>query len=174
MDLKPIIIEQRQEIEKIDREENLIARDKLKDAKKYLLYPNILVITGIRRCGKSIFSYLLERDSKFAYINFDDERLIGLKGNELNKILEAFYELYGEIDYIILDEIQNISGWELFVNRLRRTKRVILTGSNSNLLSGELATHLTGRYIDFTLYPLSFKEILNFKPNIYSIEDIAK
>ncbi|MBS3099624.1 ATP-binding protein [Candidatus Pacearchaeota archaeon] len=162
MDLKPIIIEQRQEIEKIDREENLIARDKLKDAKKYLLYPNILVITGIRRCGKSIFSYLLERDSKFAYINFDDERLIGLKGNELNKILEAFYELYGEIDYIILDEIQNISGWELFVNRLRRTKRVILTGSNSNLLSGELATHLTGRYIDIKLFPFSFKEYLLF------------
>ena len=69
------------------------------------------------------------------YINFDDERLAGLKSDDLNKILESFYELYEDIDYIILDEIQNVDNWELFVNRLRRTKKIILTGSNSKLLS---------------------------------------
>src|SRR3989338_5408077 len=90
------------------------------------------------------------------------------------KGLRAFYELHGDPDIIILDEIQNVDAWELFANRLRRTKKLIVTGSNSKLLSGELATHLTGRHIDFTLYPLSFKEVLDFKPNVYLIEDIAK
>jgi predicted AAA+ superfamily ATPase len=178
MDLKSIIKEQRQELEKISKEEKIIKREKLEKAKLFLKHPNILVITGIRRCGKSIFSYLLEKDSKFGYINFDDERLIGLKAEELNNVLEAFYGLYGEVEYIILDEIQNILGWELFANRLRRTKKVIITGSNSNLLSGELSTHLTGRYIDIRLFPFSFKEFLDFKgfsiESAYTTEQKAK
>jgi len=178
MDIKSVIKEQRSELERIEREERIIERDGLKQAKIYLKHPNILVVTGIRRCGKSIFSYLLEKESKFAYINFDDERLTALKGEELNRVLEAFYELYGDVDYIILDEIQNISHWELFATRLRRTKRVILTGSNSNLLSGELATHLTGRYVDINLFPFSFKEFLAFRgfqlSAAYTTEEKAK
>ena len=162
-DIKSIIREQRQDLERIEKADKIIKRFGLEKARSFLKYPNILAITGIRRCGKSIFSYLLEKDSKFGYINFDDERLAELKANELNKIMEAFYELYGDIDYVILDEVQNIHGWELFANRLRRTKKVIVTGSNSNLLSGELATHLTGRYIDIMLFPFSFKEFLDFK-----------
>ncbi|MFH1249353.1 MAG: ATP-binding protein [archaeon] len=160
MDIKSVIREQRQELENISRKEKIIDREGLKEARVYLKHPNILLITGIRRCGKSIFSYLLEKDSKFAYVNFDDERLRNTKGDELDRVLGAFYEIYGEVEYIILDEIQNISGWELFANRLRRTKKVILTGSNSNLLSGELATHLTGRHIDVRLFPFSFREFL--------------
>src|SRR3989344_4048616 len=92
--------------------------------------------------------------------------------------MEAFYGLYGEVKYIILDEIQNIPKWELFANRLRRTKKIILTGSNSNLLSGELATHLTGRYIDIKLFPFSFKEFLKFRgfelSKSYTTEEKAK
>ena len=106
---------------------------------------------------------MIAKNHKFAYINFDDERLVGLKSEDLNKILESFYELYGEIELIILDEIQNITHWELFVNRLRRTKKIILTGSNSKLLSGELSTHLTGRYLDKLLFPFSFREFLRLK-----------
>lgn len=178
MDLKGIIKEQRQELERINREERIISREKLDKARSFLKYPNVIVVTGIRRCGKSIFSYLLEKDSKFGYINFDDERLIGLKGEELNKVLESFYELYGEVEYIVLDEIQNISNWELFVTRLRRTKKVIITGSNSNLLSGELSTHLTGRHIDISLFPLSFKEFLDLKEfkidQVYTTEEKSK
>jgi len=178
MDLKSIIKEQRMELERIEKEEKIIERERLKEAESYLPHPNILVITGIRRCGKSVFSYLVERNGKFAYINFDDERLAGLKSEELDKIMEAFYGLYGEVKYIILDEIQNIAGWELFVNRLRRTKKIILTGSNSNLLSGELATHLTGRYIDIKLFPFSFKEFLKFRgfelSKAYTAEEKAK
>lgn len=174
--LKKIITEQREEFKKIFREYQIIKRDKLEYVKPFLLHPNILAILGVRRSGKSVFSILLAQEikEKFGYINFDDERLIELKTEDLDKILQAFYELYGDIKLIILDEPQNIKGWELFANRLRRTKKVIITGSNSNLLFGELATHLTGRYIDFIIYPFSFKEILNFKPNIYLIEDIAK
>ena len=178
MELKDIIKEQRQELEKIEREERIIGREGLKEARSYLKYPNIVVITGIRRCGKSIFSYLMEKDSKFAYINFDDERLAGLKSENLDKVLQAFYELYGEIEYLILDELQNIIGWELFANRLRRTKKIIITGSNSQLLSGELATHLTGRYIEIKLYPFSFNEFLNLKgfklSKAYTTQEKAK
>ena len=163
MDLKGIIKEQREELEKIEKEERIIEREGLNKSKDLLKYPNILAILGIRRCGKSIFSYLLAKQNKFAYINFDDERLVGLKSEDLDKILESFYELYGDIDYIILDEIQNVNNWELFVNRLRRTKKIILTGSNSKLLSGELSTHLTGRYLDLILFPFSFKEFLKLK-----------
>ncbi len=178
MDLQSIIKEQRQELEKIERDERIIDRERLKEAKSYLSHPNIVVITGIRRCGKSVFSYLMDKGSKFAYINFDDERLAGLKTEDLDKALQAFYELYGDIDYIILDEPQNIKGWELFANRLRRTKKLIITGSNSQLLSGELATHLTGRYIEIQLMPFSFREFLKFKAfkevEVYTTKDRAE
>ncbi|MCG2726481.1 MAG: ATP-binding protein [Elusimicrobia bacterium] len=160
MNFKSIIKEQREELENIESSEKIIQRESFNKAKSFLKYPNILVITGIRRCGKSIFSYLIAKNENFGYINFDDERLLGLKIDSLDKILQAFYELYGDIEYVILDEIQNIYGWELFANRLRRTKKVIITGSNSKLLSGELATHLTGRYIDIALSPFSFREFL--------------
>ena len=163
MDFKAIIKEQREELENIDSSERLISREQLQDGNIYLKHPNILAVLGIRRCGKSIFSYLLAKKYSYGYINFDDERLTGVKTDDLNKILEGFYELYGDIDYIILDEIQNIDKWELFANRLRRTKRVIITGSNSKLLAGDLATHLTGRYIDINLFPFSFTEFLKMK-----------
>ncbi|MBU4369972.1 ATP-binding protein [Patescibacteria group bacterium] len=178
MNFKTIIKEQREELESITKKEKIIERELLIKTKKVLLYPNTLVITGVRRCGKSIFSYLLARKKKFGYINFDDERLEGTKTEDLNKILQAFYELYDDIEYIILDEIQNVKKWELFVNRLRRTKKVIVTGSNSELLSGELATHLTGRYIDMTLFPFSFREFLRFnqvaESKAYTTKEKAK
>jgi len=163
MDFKTIIKEQREELEKIFHEERIIEREGLENSKKALNHPNILAVLGVRRCGKSIFSYLLAKEKKFGYINFDDERLIGLKAEDLNKILESFYELYEDVEFIILDEIQNIKNWELFLTRLRRSKKIILTGSNSKLLSGELSTHLTGRYLDETLFPFSFREFLKFK-----------
>src|SRR3989344_1439518 len=168
MDLKGVIKEQRLELENIQKTEHIILRERLPEAEVYLRHPNILVVTGVRRCGKSIFSFLLEKGHKFAYINFDVERLFGLRASDLDSVLQAFYELYGELDYIVLDEIQNITGWELFANRLRRSKRVILTGSNSNLLSCELATHITGRHVDVKLFPFSFKEYLAFRGFVLS------
>ncbi|MEE9152314.1 MAG: ATP-binding protein [Thermoplasmata archaeon] len=178
MDFKVIIKEQREELEEIDRRERFISREHERDASEFLKHPNILAILGVRRCGKSIFSYMLTKDHDFGYINFDDERLSGIKVEDLNRILEAFYELYDDVEYIVLDEIQNVPGWELFANRLRRTKKVIITGSNSHLLAGELATHLTGRYIDIRLFPFSFREFLSLKrfarPKIYTTKEKAR
>lgn len=162
MDFKSIVKEQRRELETIENE-GMVARGSLDEAKRFLGHPNILAVTGVRRCGKSIFSYMLAKDGRFGYVNFDDERLVGTKTDDLNDILQAFYELYGDVEYVVLDEIQNVENWELFANRLRRTKKVIVTGSNSRLLSGELATHLTGRHIDISLFPFSFKEFLKGK-----------
>ncbi|MFH0973984.1 MAG: ATP-binding protein, partial [Candidatus Micrarchaeota archaeon] len=167
MDFKTVIREQKEELEEIERTEKIIPRDALREAKKFLGHPNILAVLGVRRCGKSVFSYLLAKEisgeKNFGYINFDDERLAEVKTSDLNDILQAFYELYGDVDCVVLDEAQNVEKWELFANRLRRTKRVIITGSNSELLSGELATRLTGRHVDVTLYPFSFKEFVKFK-----------
>ena len=102
---------------------------------------------------------LKESGVSFGYVNFDDEQLAGLKAEQLNDVLEALYKVYGDITHVLFDEIQNISQWPLFVNRLlRQGLRVVMTGSNANLLSGELATHLTGRYNQIELYPFSFRE----------------
>jgi len=178
MDFKAIITEQREELETIEKRERIIEREFLIQAEKFLKHPNILVITGVRRCGKSIFSYLLAKEKKFGYVNFDDERLSEIKTGDLNKILQTFYELYGDIDYVVLDEVQNVEKWELFVNRLRRTKKVIITGSNSKLLAGELATRLTGRYVDIKLFPFSFKEFLDLnqikRAEVYTTKERAE
>jgi predicted AAA+ superfamily ATPase len=161
--IKEVILEQREDVEEIFKREKIVERELLPNLPKFLSYPNVLAILGVRRCGKSILSWQVFKDQKFGYINFDDERLRGLKAEDLNSVLQAFYELYGsDLENIVLDEIQNVEAWELFVNRLRRSKRVIITGSNSKLLSGELATHLTGRHVDFTLMPFSFREYLAY------------
>ncbi len=162
MDFEPVIREQLKELEALEAG-GLVRREGLNEAAKAISHPNVLVILGVRRCGKSVFSYILAKGKKYGYINFDDERLLGLQAGDLNGVLEAFYRLYGDIEMLILDEVQLITGWELFANRLRRTKKVIVTGSNSKLLSGELATHLTGRHLDTILYPYSFKEYLQAK-----------
>lgn len=122
------------------------------------------VIIGVRRSGKSTIceKVLREKVKDFAYVNFDDERLVSLKTDELDMLLEALYRLYGDFQYLFLDEIQNIDGWPLFVNRLLRQKiHILLTGSNSKLLSSELMTHLTGRHNQVSLYPFSFSEYCN-------------
>jgi Predicted ATPase (AAA+ superfamily) len=111
------------------------------------------IITGIRRCGKSVLAQMTFSGGTSGYINFDDVRL-SLKAEELNSVLEAIYSLKGHVDKIVLDEIQNIDGWEKFVGSLASSKKVIVTGSNARLLSKELATYLVGRHIDFTLFPI--------------------
>lgn len=124
------------------------------------------VVIGVRRSGKSTLCYnaLTRSGIKFAYVNFDDERLIHLTADDLNDVLEVLYKINGDFNYLFIDEIQNIPEWYLFVNRLlRRQMHVIITGSNAKLLSGELATHLTGRHHAITLYPFSFAEYCELK-----------
>lgn len=124
------------------------------------------VVIGVRRSGKSTLCRKVLHDAgvKAAYVNFDDERLENLKREDLNNLLEALYIVYGEFDYLFLDEIQNVDGWPLFVNRLlRQNIHLLVTGSNAKLLSNELTTHLTGRHHKITLFPFSFKEYAQYK-----------
>ena len=124
------------------------------------------VVIGVRRSGKSTLCHkvLLEHNVKYGYANFDDDRFANLRVEDLNTVLSCIYQIYGtDIKYIFLDEIQDVDGWHLFVNRLLRTNlHVIVTGSNAKLLSGELATHLTGRYNEIRLFPFSFREYCDF------------
>ena len=118
------------------------------------------VVIGVRRSGKSTLCHkvLMERGLRYGYVNLDDDRLADMKTEDLNTVLSCVYQLYGtDIPYLFLDEIQNVDGWYLFVNRLLRTDlHIFVTGSNAKLLSGELATHLTGRYNEIHLFPFSF------------------
>lgn len=169
--LKAVLIAQKREIEGILKD-NIINRELLESSRKYMDSNIIKVVTGIRRCGKSVFSFQLLKGRDFAYANFDDERLSRIRAEDLNDVLEVLHEIYGNFKYLFLDEIQNIEKWELFVNRCKRQGyNILLTGSNAKMLSKELATHLTGRYIELELYPFSFKEFLKYFGKKYSKEN---
>lgn len=134
--------------------------------------PQAQVVIGVRRSGKSTLCLqsLIESNVTFAYADFDDERLAYISAQQLNDVLEVLYKIYGDFNYIFLDEIQNVDGWPLFVNRLlRKNIHVILTGSNAKLLSSDLATHLTGRSSEIELYPFSFAEYCSMKGIDYSL-----
>lgn len=141
------------------KDEHLCSRDE--ESLIDLDSPQAQVVIGVRRCGKSTLCMqsLTSAGVLFAYADFDDERLEGLDTSQLNDVLEVLYKIYGSFQYIFLDEIQNINGWPLFVNRLLRNRiHVVLTGSNAKLLSNDLATHLTGRSSEIELFPFSFDE----------------
>lgn len=124
------------------------------------------VVIGVRRSGKSTLCHkaLINHKVKYAYATFDDDRLSEMKSSDFNLLLECIYRTYGtDVKYIFFDEIQNVDGWHLFVNRLLRSGfHMFITGSNARLLSSELATHLTGRYNEIRLYPFSFSEVCRF------------
>ena len=162
MDFKSIIRSQAEDLEAREERERLIPREDSGTALEAIVHPNILAVSGVRRAGKSIFSYQVSKGRVSGRINFDDERLAGTRTGDLDRILQAFYELYGELDCVVLDEVQHVPGWELFASRLRNRMRVVITGSNAALLGGELATRLTGRYIDTVLFPFSFREYLAY------------
>ena len=132
-------------------------------ADEWLQTSEILIISGIRRCGKSVLMQqirdrLVEKDFFF---NFDDERLANFKLDDFQKLQECFVELFGEQHTYYFDEIQNIEGWERFVRRLYNAgNKIVITGSNARMLSRELGTHLTGRYIQVEIYTFSFQEYL--------------
>ncbi len=148
----------------------------------------IITLIGVRRCGKTSILYeMINKLSKtidktsILFLNFEDERL-ELKADELDLILQSFLELYPQKDlkkcYFFFDEIQNITGWEKFVRRLYDTvsKNIYITGSNSKLLSSEIATSLRGRTLSYEVYPLSFSEYLAFKDievDLYSSKSLA-
>lgn len=140
-----------------------VERAKAEQGKKWVASPLIKVVLGPRRAGKSVFSLMLLKGQQFAYFNFDDPALVGEK-LDLYELIDELHAVYGETKYVLFDEIQNLPGWELFVNRLHRQGyNLVLTGSNANLLSMELATHLTGRHLPIEILPFDFNEFLRAK-----------
>jgi len=169
MNLEQIIISQKLELERffqanyfVKRENNFL--DKYWDSKlaKVILWP--------RRAWKSTYILLFLKDKKFSYLNFDDERL-DLTNFDTDELLAIL--LKNNPEYIFFDEIQNLPNWHVFVNRLLRNwLNIILTWSNSNLLSQEFWTYLTWRYLQTTIYPFSFKEFLLVKNFDFKIENL--
>ena len=167
-DIEKVLLEQQDELEALEGEV-LIQRpeEDLINLNSKLAQ----VVIGVRRSGKSTlcFNALRKAGVHYAYANFDDERLEELETKDLDNVLQTLYKIYGKFDYLFLDEIQNIDGWPLFVNRLLRQRiHIIITGSNAKLLSTELATHLTGRHHKIELFPFSFKDWCSMKDVEYT------
>jgi len=135
-----------------------------------------LIVTGVRRCGKStLMNQLLKKQKKGYYLNLEDPRLGGFDFSDFNKVEYIMKELYGEGGVYFFDEIQNVPEWERFIRYLvDKKEKVVLTGSNASILSKELGTKLTGRHLSIELFPFSFWEFLSLKkqePSVNSFEE---
>jgi len=161
MTVRDIILVQQRDIQRTLDETYIERETRIAGADTHL----IKVIIGPRRAGKSFFAiHYLGGSGAFGYVNFDDERLSGL--SDYDEILTAIDSVYDKPRVLLLDEIQNLPEWELFANRLaRQGYDLVITGSNSHLLSAELATHLTGRYLQTAILPFSFAEYLRLFPH---------
>jgi uncharacterized protein len=155
--IRDTLLLQKRELENRAKE-RFVERDI--DYEKPLQNDLIKVIIGPRRAGKSFLGFnMLNKKGGFGYANFDDEKLIETK--DYNELVATLNSLYDNPKYILFDEIQNLARWELFVNRLQRQGyNLVITGSNSNLLSSELSPHLTGRHMLINIFPFSFSEFL--------------
>ncbi len=177
--LKELIIEHK---EKFLKKTELVKREIQKDIAPLLNQREIIIITGVRRGGKSSLMRLISNDliekydilqGNILYLNFEDERFTYFDINDFEQVYEIFLELYHPVGrkYFFLDEIQNVKGWEKWLNRLYEFEdlKIFVTGSNATLLSSEIATALTGRNRQLIVYPFSFNEFLSLRN--YSITE---
>jgi uncharacterized protein len=161
-EIKKVIValkEAQLEFRYIEREQQLLQQETGTD-------PFVRIFSGIRRCGKStLMDRIRENSKEKSYsLNFDDNRLTGFSTADFEKLYEAFHELYDPEKTWYFDEIQNVEGWELFIRRLHNEgQKVYITGSNANMLSRELGSHLTGRYLQTEIFPFSFAEYCRFR-----------
>lgn len=152
----------------------LLARPYLERHTKYdtaqlLESKQIKLITGPRRTGKSTEALLMLRHTNFAYLNFDDAKLLAAWDDDL--VWETLQSVYPQFSYLLLDEVQNLKDWDLWVAKLyRQGVNMVVTGSNAKLLSSEMATLLTGRYIQMEMLPFSLAEF--FAWNHKSLADL--
>lgn len=162
--LKEIVLEQEKDRQDIDAG---IPRAALSIASRHATLPHAVVVSGVRRSGKStllnqIISDLYKKG--VYYFNFEDERLVDFDVDDFNHLYEVFLELYGDKKIFFFDEVQNVPQWEVFVRRMQgKGCKFFITGSNASLLSKELGTKLTGRNVNVELFPFSFMEFLSFK-----------
>ncbi len=160
--LRQVVINQKNEL---NIQKETVRRELLDKILDFFDDERIIILTGIRRCGKStLLKQLMQNTSGWCYLNFEDERLIDFNAKEFETLNEVLIEAYGQSKIYFFDEIQNVEKFETFVRRLQdEDKKIILTGSNASLLSKEFGTRLTGRYKVFEVYPFSFNEFLLFK-----------
>ena len=143
-----------------------------------LAAPQAIIISGIRRCGKStLLQQLMKKANISYYCNFEEPRLFGFGIEDFEKLIACFEEDNPGGKHYFFDEIQNVPGWEKQIRSLLdRGKRCIITGSNASLLSRELGTLLTGRHLTYELFPFSYKEMLKLvkkTPSLASFEEYA-
>jgi uncharacterized protein len=153
-----------------------IQRDALAELERAAPLPHAVIISGLRRAGKStLLAQLAHRlgEDQFFYVNFEDERFLGFAPDDANDLYALLVELFGERRIFVVDEIQNVEGWERFVRRfMDQGLKFYITGSNASLLSRELGSRLTGRYVPIELFPFSFSEFLRFRG--YAAPDLAR
>lgn len=144
-----------------------IPRTQLAQVEQAKDVPHAVIVSGLRRAGKStLLAQMAHRlgADQFYYVNFEDDRFLGFEANDANDLYQVLVEVFGERKIFIIDEVQNITGWEHFVRRFMDMGfKFYITGSNASLLSKELGTRLTGRYVPIELFPFSFKEYLDFR-----------
>lgn len=158
--MKTIILNQRKERDKL-LSRPYLTRHSHYDNEVLLSSKLIKLITGPRRVGKSTFALLMLRGKKFAYLNFDSKPL--LDAWDENLVMRMLDDVYPDYEYILLDEVQNLSGWDLWVSQLYRMgKNLIVTGSNAKMLSSEMATVLTGKYLQVEMLPFSLAEFFEW------------
>lgn len=159
--MNTIIQNQRKERDELSGRPYLMRKSNT-DTSLLLANPMIKLITGPRRVGKSTYALLMLQGKNFAYLNFDDNLLLSSWDEEL--VMRTLDEVYPDYEYLLLDEVQNLKDWDVWVSKLyRRGKNLIITGSNAKMLSSEMATVLTGRYLQVEMLPFSLAETMEWK-----------
>lgn len=171
--IKAILLEQQRAFWQADTG---VERVQLAQIERAAHLPHAVIISGLRRVGKStLLAQLAHRlgETVFYYVNFEDDRFLGFQAEDAQDLYRALLEVFGERKVFLVDEVQNIPGWEHLVRRLMDMGvKFYITGSNASLLSRELGTHLTGRYVPVELFPFSYAEFLRFRG--YAIPDLQK
>ena len=158
--MKTILLNQRKERDELMSRPYLIRRSN-QDADVLLNSHLIKLITGPRRVGKSTHALLMLRNKNFAYLNFDSLPL--LEAWDANLVVRMLDEVYPGYEYLLLDEVQNLNAWDLWVSELYRMgKNLVITGSNAKMLSSEMATVLTGKYLQVEMLPFSLEEYFDW------------
>lgn len=143
------------------RDEEIIHRDLLEDLSKSISMEEVTILKGVRRSGKTFMMYGLWKRFGGIYVNFEDERLMDFSIDDFQKIVDIARSSGEKVLY--LDEVQEVSGWEKFVSRIHRRMKVMVTGSNSRLLSSDYSRGLVGRTKSYESHTLNFGEFLRFR-----------
>ena len=159
--MKSIVLKQRAERDDL-ASRPYYTRKHIQDVAPFLKSGVPKLITGPRRAGKSVYAMQILSDKNYAYLNFDDTQLLGAFDED--SVMQALAEVFPGYEYLLLDEVQNLPSWDAWVAKLyRHGVNMIITGSNANLLSSEMATLLTGRHVEIQILPFSLEETLRYR-----------